>query len=34
MVSSGRYWENLKEFDQLKLSEIDSQWLKSASNLN
>jgi len=34
MVSSGRYWENLKEFDQLKLSEIDSQWLKSASKLN
>ena len=34
MVPSGRYWESLKEFDQLKLSEIDSLWLKSASKLN
>lgn len=29
MVSSGRYWEVLKEFDHLRLSEIDSLWLES-----
>jgi hypothetical protein len=34
MVPSGRYWESLKEFDNTKLSQIDSLWLKSASKLN
>jgi len=34
MVPSGRYWDSLKEFDTMKLSEIDSLWLKSASKLN
>jgi hypothetical protein len=34
MVPSGRYWESLGEFDRFKLSEIDSLWLKSASQLN
>jgi len=34
MIPSGRYWEFLKEFDHLKLSEIDSLWLKSVSKLN
>jgi hypothetical protein len=34
MVPSGRYWESLGEFDQFKLSEIDSLWLKSASKFN
>ncbi|MSP06943.1 MAG: hypothetical protein EXR13_05245 [Candidatus Fonsibacter sp.] len=31
MVPSGRYWESLGEFNQFKLSEIDSLWLKSVS---
>ena len=34
MVPSGKYWESTIEFDQSKLSEIDSLWLKSASKLN
>ncbi len=29
MVPSGRYWEVLKEFDPIKLREIDSLWLNS-----
>ncbi len=34
MVPSGRYWEALKEFDESKLSEIDSLWLESFLNKN
>lgn len=29
MVRSGRYWEVIKKFDPLKLSEIDQLWLKT-----
>ena len=34
MIPSGRYWKHLKEFDHLKLNEVDSLWLKSVSKLN
>jgi hypothetical protein len=34
MIPSGKYWEYLKEFDHLKLNEVDSLWLKSVSKVN
>ena len=33
MVSSGRYWESIDEFDKDKLKQIDSYWLESAAQL-